>query len=80
MTKAWAGSSSSYTFPDYSSTTGWNSAWDFPQGQSASASIGAIHTSLGLSGLYTSGFGNVAANVPDGATVAAASRQWSGMY
>lgn len=80
VTQAWAGSATTYTFPDYSSTAGWNNAWNYPTGQTASASISALHTDLGLDTLLSSAFGNVPGGVPDGATVASTSRMWTGTY
>lgn len=48
VTKGWLGSATSYSFPDPSSTAGWDASWNFPAGQQGTASVSAYHVNLTL--------------------------------
>ncbi|MEJ2218640.1 MAG: hypothetical protein P8099_18785 [Gemmatimonadota bacterium] len=48
VTAGWKGSSTTYTFPDFSSTTGWNSAWNLPAGTGSPLNVHALHANLSL--------------------------------
>lgn len=46
VSSAWLGSATSYRFPDFTSTSGWNASWNFPTGVTADAWVEAAHASL----------------------------------
>lgn len=48
-TTGWLGTNSAYTFPDLTSTSGWQAAWNFPTGINASARTSVLHANLALS-------------------------------
>ena len=62
----WLGSEPSYTFPDFTATSGWDSTWDFPSGTRASVDVKAVHANLGLQQLLASLESNI---YPDGTTI-----------
>jgi hypothetical protein len=67
LTGGWLGSASSYTFPDVSSTAGWNASWDFPIGQTnTEATVTAYDASLSLSQLAAFNRTQDYASLPDG--------------
>lgn len=49
VTSGWLGSATSYVFPDFTATTGWNTNWDFPTSQSATAAVLAYQANVTLS-------------------------------
>lgn len=53
VSSAWLGSASSYTFPDFTATSGWNTTWDFPTGVTADAWVEAAHANLTMDQLLT---------------------------
>jgi hypothetical protein len=85
VTPAWLGSgTTSYSFPDLSSTSGWNSAWDFPTGQSGYATVAGLHVNTTftldqLIGLATGRRDSIAA-LSNGATYQISLRSESGVF
>lgn len=79
-TSGWLGSSTSYTFPDFSSTSGWNASWDFPTGQSATATVLAEHANLTLSQSVAFAQTRNLANLPNGTSVEVTEQYVSGTY
>ncbi|MEJ2287645.1 MAG: hypothetical protein P8Y02_03190 [Deinococcales bacterium] len=53
VSSTWLGSASSYTFPDFAATSGWNTTWDFPTGVTADAWVEAAHANLTIDQLLT---------------------------
>lgn len=85
VTPAWLGSgATTYSFPDLTSTSGWNSAWNFPTGQSGYATVAALHVSTAFSldqlvGLATGRASSITA-LSNGATYLISLRIESGVF
>lgn len=73
-TAGWLGSSRTYTFPDFSATSGWNGSWAFPIGQNATAMQVAYQANLTYADFTAAGLGPFSAvadygSLPVGTTV-----------
>ena len=85
VTGAWLGSATSYTFPDFSATSGWHAAWNVPTGQSATATTAAYEANITLPQFQAAGVtpfapvGDYAA-LPNGTTVELTAGSVSGTY
>lgn len=72
VSKGWLGASSTYSYPDLSSVSGWRSAWDFPRDQNVPALMGVVRASAGLNPFNQTvdlGQGQPLPNLPVGAKV-----------
>jgi len=56
-TAGWLGSSRTYTFPNFSATTGWTGSWAFPIGQNATATLVAYQANLTYEQFMAAGLG-----------------------
>lgn len=68
-TKGWLGPATSYVFPDFSQTSGWKAAWDFPTSQNSVAQLGGWSGNVTLQVLRTLEHSADYTVLPDGATV-----------
>lgn len=51
LSAGWLGANSSYTLPDFSALSGWNSAWGFPAGRSVRWNVLAVSSNRDLADL-----------------------------
>jgi hypothetical protein len=85
LKKAWTTSSTTYTLPDLTATSGWDSAWDFVTNQTATVVLGGLHGNVTASQLnqaypVLSSYGLSADSLPDGTTVSLTTRSLTGTY
>lgn len=80
VTSGWLGSSTSYSFPDFSGTAGWNVSWDFPTGQSADASLLAVHGNISYAQLLAFNQTKSYADLPNGTDLELTSKLVAGTY
>lgn len=70
VSAAWLGSATSYAFPDFTATSGWNSGWNFPTGVTADARVEAAHANLTLDQLLSAVNGTADPNsYPNGTSI-----------
>jgi hypothetical protein len=80
-TVGWMGTATSYTFPDFSSTSGWNTNWDFPTGQSTTAAAFVYHANMTLSQFAAFAQSNDDyTTLPNGADLEITARATTGTY
>lgn len=79
-TAAWMGSATSYAFPDFSTTTGWNTSWDFPSGASAYATVEAAHANVTPEQMFEYSQTLDRASLPSGTSLKYTGQFWSGTY
>lgn len=80
-TGGWMGTATSYTFPDFSATSGWNTSWNFPTGQSATAAMFVYHTNATVSQFATFLHSNEDyTTLPNGADLELTARAATGTY
>lgn len=85
VTGDWLGSATSYTFPDFSATSGWHAAWNVPTGQSGTGTTAAYEANITLPQFQAAGvtpFAPVAdyAALPNGTTVELTAGAATGTY
>lgn len=80
VTGDWLGSATGYDFPDFSSIAGWNSNWDFPTAQAATASVLALHANVTLNELLAFSQAQDYAGLPDGTSLDLTERSATGTY
>lgn len=79
-TPAWLGSSTTYTFPDFSGTTGWSSGWDFPSGESATATTLAVHANVSFQQMLAFDQTQDYTVLPNGTNIALTRKTAVGIY
>lgn len=85
LKQAWTNAATTYTFPDFTATSGWNNAWDFVTNQSATVALGGMHGNLSSAQLNKA-YPGLSSNslkpdsLPDGTTVSLSLRYLTGTY
>lgn len=70
VTAGWNGSTATYTFPDFTSVTGWNTAWNPPAASNVALSlVHALHANLSLEPFEVFYLDGGTTSAPDGTLV-----------
>lgn len=75
VTDGWKGSSATYTFPDFSATAGWNTAWNLPPGNGSPVNVHALHANLSLEQLEVYYLDGASTSDPNGTLVLSTEHQ-----